>query len=178
MPPRKRTEKPEDQPAEAREESLVDDEPTASNPYPDGPPVAEVPAAQPGHDEPGNQSDLDGLVEHRPQRAAKLDAGNAVVVGDDLVTEHPDGEKIGRIPGEAPTDAPTAQFHYQVVVLPVGDQVSPGPDTAAITACLAAGYRPVAEAVIDGVTDHPDGVSKVVTWRVPCVYAPDQKPRT
>jgi hypothetical protein len=134
--------------------------------------AAKVPAAPLGEGNPGNESDYSDVVERKPVVPEKRRESSGELVGAD-VTEHPKGEKIGRTPGYAPTDSATASFHFQQVILPIGPDgvVAPGPDSAAVTACIAAGYRPVGEAAIDGVTDHPDGVSKVVTWRVPCVRA-------
>lgn len=62
-------------------------------------------------------------------------------------------------------------FEYQVVVLPVGEgqESDPGPDNAAVTAAINAGYRTTGEAELSGPEDHPDGVSKVWTWKVPVI---------
>lgn len=122
---------------------------------------------------PGNVSDVSELPEARPQRAEKLTEhkGQGELIAP--VTEKADGEKIGLIPGQRPTAKATTTYKYQVVVLSVGPDgdVLPGPDSAAIQACIQAGYRPVAEAKVEGVEDHPDGLSKIVTWAIPCVEA-------
>lgn len=122
---------------------------------------------------PGNVSDLSGLPPYPPQRAEKLTAQQGkgrLIVGD---IEKADGEKIGRIPGQAPKAKAATTYRYQQVILPIGPDgdIAPGPDSAAITACIAAGWRPVAEAKVASVEDHPDGVSKVVTWEIPCIEA-------
>lgn len=96
-------------------------------------------------------------------RVRKLDQHDAAA------TEPAFGEKIGTGIG-SDTDGP-GTFLYDVVVLPVGPDaaVKPGPDTAALTAAINAGYRPVGEATASAPKDHPDGESKVVTWSVPVV---------
>ncbi len=60
-------------------------------------------------------------------------------------------------------------FEYQAVTLPAGEdeRADPGPDSAAVTAAINAGYRPTGESVLTGPEDHPDGVSKVWTWKIP-----------
>lgn len=122
---------------------------------------------------PGNVSDLSGLVEHRPRRAERLTAHSGKGKLHAPVTETSKGVKIGRVPEQAPTAKAATTYRYQHVVLPVGPEgdILPGPDSAAITACIASGYRPVSEAKVQGVEDHPDGISKVVTWEIPCVEA-------
>ncbi len=126
--------------------------------------------------DPGNVSDLSDLVERRPQRAEKLtDHGRRGELVAPVTEKADTSEKIGRVPGETTSLKPKVTYRYQVVVLPVGPggDVLPGPDSAAITACIAAGYRPVGEAHVEKVEDHPDGVSKVVTWAIPAVEASD-----
>lgn len=123
---------------------------------------------------PGNVSDFSGQPVRAPQRAEKLIGGEGRLVAE--VTEHAkESEKIGPGPGVKPTGKATTHYRYQHVILPAGPDgdVVPGPETAAIQACISAGYRPVGEAKLEGITDHPDGVSKVVTWSIPCVGATD-----
>jgi hypothetical protein len=95
------------------------------------------------------------------------------------VTFKADSEKIGMVPGEKPKVRATDQFEYPVVVKPIGpnNDVAPGPDTAAVTAAMNAGLRPVGEASVKSVEPHADGVSAVVTWVVPCVRASSPEAR-
>lgn len=150
MPPRKRTTEPEKP----------------------GPLTADVEDRARGNTvEDPTQDALSGSV--RPSRAEKVSQGGPGRLVGAEVTEHAHGEKIGRVPGLKPKVSATCEFRHAVVVLPAGPdaEVNPGPDTAAITAALAHGLRPVAEAHVDGVERHVDGVSAVVTWVVPCVEA-------
>jgi len=122
---------------------------------------------------PGNVSDFSDLVPHQPLRAERLRGQEGTGKLVESPTEPADGEKIGRIPGEVTRVKATNTYLYQVVVTPVGPggEVLPGPDNAAITSCIAAGWRPVGESKITEVENHPDGVSKIVTWSIPCVEA-------
>lgn len=182
MPPKSRS---ADEPRQDRDRDRTESgvEPQSREPsaaLADGSPAVLEPRSKTEADEvtgptpnPGNESDLSGLVAHHPLRAESLSTeGRGEVVAP--VTEKADSsEKIGRIPGETSTISATSTYKYQHVILPVGPQgdVLPGPDSAAIQACIQAGYRPVAEAKVESVLDHPDGVSKVVTWAIPCVEA-------
>lgn len=125
--------------------------------------------------DPGTVSDVSGRPVRRPQRAEKLTAGTGKLVAEPVEGDATTSEKIGPGPGIKPTAKATTHYRYQHVVLPAGPdaEVVPGPETAAIQACLNAGYRPVGVAEIEGVEDHPDGVSKIVTWSIPAVEATD-----
>ena len=61
-------------------------------------------------------------------------------------------------------------FEYELTVTPAlpSDEIAVGPDSAAVAAALAQGWRPVGNAQYS-VADHADGKSKVITWRVPVV---------
>ncbi|MDQ3760980.1 MAG: hypothetical protein M3460_04575 [Actinomycetota bacterium] len=126
-------------------------------------------------DHPGNVSDLSGQPKRAPKRAEKLGKQHGGTLIAEPVEDPTASEKIGPGPGVKPTGKATTHYRYQHVVLPAGPDgdVAPGPETAAITACIAAGYRPVGQASVEGVEDHPDGVSKVVTWSIPCCEAGD-----
>jgi hypothetical protein len=127
--------------------------------------------------EPGNVSDHTGQPVRAPKRAEKLNRGKGKgkLVAEPVENDATASEKIGAGPGIKPTAKPTTHYRYQHVILPAGPdtEVCPGPESAAIVACQNAGYRPVGVAKLEGMTDHPDGVSKIVTWSIPAVEASD-----
>lgn len=123
---------------------------------------------------PGNVSVFSDQHRSPLRRAEKLGSGKHSLITDP-VQDAKDSEKIGPGPGVTPTAKPTTRYRYQHVILPAGPEgdIVPGPETAAIQACINSGYRPVGEPTLEPVIDHPDGVSKVVTWSIPCVEAAD-----
>jgi hypothetical protein len=87
-----------------------------------------------------------------------------------IAKELPRHERTLELGGLDPADQQET-FEYQVVTLPQGSaqETDPGPDNAAVTAAINAGYRTTGESVLEGPQDHPDGVSLVWTWKLPVI---------
>lgn len=153
--------------------SGAEGEPTQAAPGPRGKLEAEKATGVDPH--PGNVSDFSGQPQHRVRRAEKLAGGKGKLIAEPTEGAE-ESEKIGPGPGVKPTGKATTHYRYQHVVLPAGpdSDVVPGPETAAIQSAINAGWRPVGEAKLEGVADHPDGVSKVVTWSIPVCEATDE----